>query len=236
MKKMKLGAEPGKVVILAGLLAAAGYLFWTNAMSGPPAPEPSAPAPAAVKAPARPPEAAPRRAPAPNAAAAKNSKGEFRPSLRRRPGDEAGLLDADPALRTGLLARLASVQIGSIERSLFDFGPADPPKAKLPEPKIAVANGPQKMIGPEPPPPPPPPPVKPPPPPIPLKFYGNALPADGRKRVFCLQSDDVLAPAEGDLILKRYRIVKIETSTVVVEDTEHKHQQTLPIEQPPPAG
>lgn len=234
--KMKLGAEPKKVAVLAGLLATAAYIFWTNTSSGPEPPAASGPVATPRPPLAKSSDLTPRRAPAPNAAQAKSSKGEFRPSMKRRPSDESSPLEIDPTLRTDLLAKLAGVKVASVERSLFDFGPAAPAKPKLPEPKIEVAKAAPKMIGPEPPPAPPPPPVKPPPPPIPLKFYGNALPVEGRKRVFCLQSDDVLAPAEGDLILKRYRILKINASSVVVEDIEHKNQQTLPIEQPPAAG
>jgi hypothetical protein len=235
--KLKLGAEPKKIAILAGLLVAAGYIYWTNSGAGP---ETAArPAPAAAAAPrpaARSAETSVRRPPAPNAQSAKGGKSDFRPSMKRTAGEEASSMEIDPRLRMDLLVKLATVKIETVERSLFDFSATPAARPKLPEPKIEVAAAAPKMIGPEPPPPPPPPPVKPPPPPIPLKFYGNALPLEGRNRVFCLQSDDVLAPAEGDLILKRYRIVKINLNSVVVEDTEYKNQQTLPIEQPPSAG
>jgi hypothetical protein len=56
------------------------------------------------------------------------------------------------------------------------------------------------------------------------------------KRVFCLQGDDILTPSEGDLVQNRYRIVRITPTAVLVEDIEHKHQQQIPIDQPPPGG
>jgi hypothetical protein len=38
---------------------------------------------------------------------------------------------------------------------------------------------------------------------------------------------------EGDLIRKRYRIVKINLNNVVMEDTQFKnHRQTIPLEDP----
>lgn len=90
------------------------------------------------------------------------------------------------------------------------------------------------MHGPQPEPPPPPPPVKPPPPPITLKFYGAAIPLrGGAKRVFCIQGDEILTPSEGDTIQRRYRIVKINPASVLVEDVEFKHQQLIPIDEPP---
>ncbi len=86
--------------------------------------------------------------------------------------------------------------------------------------------------------PPPPPevakaePPKPPPPPIPLKFYGfvNPLKA-GTKRAFFLEGDEIHVAAEGDIIKKRYKVVRIGVNSAVVEDTQFQHQQTLPLEE-----
>lgn len=227
---MKLGAEPKKVAILAALLVLAAYFFWQNSTPGtspstPSRPRASAPAPAGGDAPS---------ATAATAARPGVGKREFRPSLApRKDEDRSGI---DPTLRLDLLARLEKVRFESAGRNLFEFGPVEAVKPKLPEPKIEVKNEP-KMIGPEPPPPPPAPPVKPPPPPIPLKFYGIALPVRGNdKRVFCLQGDEILTPTEGDLVQNRYRIVRITPLSVLVEDTQFKHQQQIPIDQPPRPG
>lgn len=239
---MKLGAEPKKVMFLGALLLLAAYLFYTNVLSTP-GEEASAPRPAAAPAKAAAPvkaakqsEAEALTAPPKEMAAGKSAPREFRPSLKPKKGEDRGSLD--PTLRLDLLEKLAAVKVERIERSLFDFGPVEAPKPKLPEPKIEVKKQTvARMIGPELPPPPPPPPVKPPPPPINLKFYGNALPArGGAKRVFCMQGEDILVPAEGEVILKRYKIVKINVNTVLVEDLDYKNQQTIAIEQPPPAG
>lgn len=228
----KLGAEPKKVAILVALLVTAAYFFWQNLSEGQPAASPARPRPVS--------STAPRGAASPQAPAAqatgKLSAGrkEFRPSLvPRKDEDRSGV---DPTLRLDLLARIERVKFESAGRNLFEFGLVEAPKPKLPEPKIQVKNEP-KFIGPEPPPPPPAPPVKPPPPPIPLKFYGLALPVRGSdKRVFCLQGDEILTPSEGDLVQNRYRIVRITPTAVLVEDTQFKHQQQIPIDQPPPPG
>jgi hypothetical protein len=228
--EMKLGAEPKKVAILAALLAIAAYFFWQNLSESQPAAAPSRPRPAASAGP----KAAP--VPASAAAAARPAAGrrEFRPSLVPRKDEDRSRID--PTLRLDLLAGIENVKFESAGRNLFEFGPVDIPKPKLPEPKIVV-NPQPKFIGPEPPPPPPAPPVKQPPPPIPLKFYGLALPVRGNgKRVFCLQGDEILTPSEGDLVQNRYRIVRITAASVLVEDIEHKHQQQIPIDQPPPPG
>lgn len=229
---MKLGAEPKKVAILIALLATAAYFFWQNLSGDEPSSPPPRPRPAAATAPRSAGSAIAPAAPAAGNLSA--GRREFRPSLLpRKDEDRSGV---DPTLRLDLLARVEKVRFESAGRNLFEFGAVEAPKPRLPEPKIQVKNEP-KFIGPEPPPPPPAPPVKPPPPPIPLKFYGLALPVRGSdKRVFCLQGDEILTPSEGDLVQNRYRIVRITPTAVLVEDTQFKHQQQIPIDQPPPPG
>jgi len=220
---MKVGAEPRKVALLAVLLVVLIYVAYTNFLAGEPAREPT-----------RPPTGAVARAPAPVAAAPEPGPeperpvlGEFRPSLRpdrreRRP-DPATI---DPTLRLDLLARVQSVTLAGGARNLFQFGPA--PVPKNPEPKIipkppgAAPNHADSK---------PAEPPKPPPPPIPLKFFGYASPARAsQRRAFFLDGDDIIVAGEGELIKKRYKVVRIGINSAVVEDVEHKHQQTLALE------
>ena len=119
-------------------------------------------------------------------------------------------------------------------RSLFQFAAA--PVTAVTQTSIKVdpihpTGG--RMIGPEPPPKPVPPPPPPPPPPITLKFYGYSTPkADGQKRAFFLDGDDIFVAAEGELIKKRYRVVQIGVNSVIMEDMEHKNnRQTLVLQQ-----
>lgn len=241
--EIKLGADRNKTAILGGLLLLAAYLFYTNVFSTPEPPAGAVRETAKSAAPVTSPRVAPKAsdevktltAPPKELTAGKAGAREFRPSLKAKKGeDRSGM---DPTLRLDLLAKLAEVKVERIERSLFDFGAVEAPKPALPEPKIEIKKPVARMIGPEPPPPPPPPVVKPPPPPINLKFYGNALPArDGVKRVFCMQGEEILAPAEGEVILKRYKIVRINVNSVLVEDLDYKNQQTVAIEQVPPAA
>jgi hypothetical protein len=219
---MTLGADPKKVAFLAGLLLLAGYFLYTNAFSG------SAPQPASSAARARtetPPEI---RGPAPRAVAKTrpNRLQEFRPSLKpRKPGESVDLSSIDATLRLDLLARLQDVKVQGGERSLFDFGsaPVAKPEPKvIPKPIYTVAL---------PPPPPAPPPPPPPPPRITLKFYGYTMPApQGAKRAFFLDGEEILIGAEGDVLKKRYRVVKIGVNSVVMEDLLNKSEQTLPLE------
>lgn len=110
------------------------------------------------------------------------------------------------------------------------FGAAPLP----PEPAVSVKAGTQTaaVMGPQPPPAPPPPPTAPPPPPITLKYYGySSARADNRKHAFFLDGDDILVAAEGETVKKRYRVVRIGVNSVVMEDTQFKHEQTLPLQE-----
>jgi hypothetical protein len=81
---------------------------------------------------------------------------------------------------------------------------------------------------PEPPPGPPPPP---PPPPINLKFFGFASHAGEPKRVFLAQGDTVFIGAEGEIVDRRYKIVRINPTSVEIEDVLNNNRQTIPLTQ-----
>ena len=72
-------------------------------------------------------------------------------------------------------------------------------------------------------------PVKPQAPPIPLKFYGFTSARGGVKRAFFLENEDVFVANEGDVVKRRYKVVRINLNSVVMEDTDFKQQQTLPL-------
>ena len=235
---MKVGAEPKKVGFLIALGVLAAYLGYTNLLSDDDSGPTAAPPPAVLQTvPRETPQAAPniardRR----TARGATRAQQEFRPTMKRRPEDAIDPTKVDPTLRKDLLAKLQSVKIEGGERSLFDFAQPPPP----PQPKMQpVAKIIPKPLGPEPPSAPQPKvePVKPPPPPIPLKFYGFINPARTNvRRAFFLDGDDIIVAGEGDTIRQRYRVVRIGISSVVMEDVEHKHQQTLPLVEEPLPG
>ena len=77
-----------------------------------------------------------------------------------------------------------------------------------------------------------PPPV-PPPPPITLKFYGFANRSGGTKKVFLMQGEDIFVAAEGDIVDRRYRILRISPTAVDVEDVLNNNRQSLPLQQGP---
>jgi hypothetical protein len=225
----KVGAEPKKVALLAGIvvIAIVVYLYNRNPSEGP---EPATPR-VATRAPATIPYGATARTERSSfrvAAGAQSGSHEFRPSLKNKIVDPSGI---DPTLHLDLLAKLKSVNPDAGTRSLFEISAAPPaqvnPNGKEP-PKILIAKRP---VGPELP-HPPPPVLEPKAPPIPLKFYGFIDKTKaGQKRAFFLDGDDILIAAEGDMVKKRYKILRIGVNSAVVEDTEFKsnNQQTLPL-------
>jgi hypothetical protein len=227
LKLSGVGAEPKKIAILVGLGAIAGYFYFSNSNSG----GSSTPSPASTAQPA----AGPRAGTRPGRAAVRvTQKGlnqttrEFKPSFKFTGIDPSNI---DPTLHLNLLAKLQDVKVEAGARSLFEIGkePATVVKANEPPP-IAVTKPP---VGPQKPPDPPPPPPDPKAPPIPLKFYGFVNPSKAtNKRAFFLDGEDIIIAGEGDMVKKRYKIVRIGVNSAVVEDTQFKsnNQQTLPLE------
>ncbi len=169
--------------------------------------------------------------PALNATRRQSRRAEnFLPSLKLKEGTDVTKID--PTLRLDLLAKLKNAEMKGGARSVFTFGAAPPPPVDPIHPPAMT-----RIIGPM----PPPPPVDPVKealdakaradkalPPIPLKFYGYSA-RGGTKRAFFLDGDEIQVAGENELIKNRYKVVRIGVNSVVVEDTQNKHEQTLPL-------
>jgi hypothetical protein len=74
--------------------------------------------------------------------------------------------------------------------------------------------------------------VPPPPPPIELKFYGFATPAGGAKRIFLVaHNEDVFIAKEGDIVDRRYKVMKISANSVDILDVLSNNRQSIPLTQ-----
>lgn len=235
---MKLGATPKQVGILIGLVLLAAIAHFSGGDDRPPSDSKrgatATPSPMPISG-----SAGPRTAITPTAAKSSgvnrpNSKNrssqEFKPVLRpRRAEDRIDPTTIDPTLRIDLLAKLGSVPIQGGSRPLFEFGAAPPPKVDVPK----IIPKPPGSVVVAPPKPPTPatqlPPQPPKAPPIPLKFYGFTAARAGTKRAFFLENEDVYVANEGETVKKRYKVVRINMNSVVMEDTEFKQQQTIPL-------
>jgi hypothetical protein len=223
----KLGADPKKIGFLVGLVVVAVVVYFYNSNSS----GGTASAPIVSRAPVATASSAGPRARSTYRDVQQTAGGarEFKPSLKPKNIDTTSV---DPTLRLDLIAKLKTVDVEAGTRSLFEISAAPPPDAvklgKEPD-KIAIAP---RFVGPV-----QPKAVEPPPepkaPPIPLKFYGFVNKTKvGDKRAFFLDGEDIVIAGEGDMIKKRYKIVRIGINSAVVEDTQFKsnNEQTLPLE------
>lgn len=230
---MTLGAEPKKVAILGALLAVAGIAIYMNTgdESPPASRRVASPPVAGVNTNLTKATNAPR-----TRGGNRVASSEFHPRLgSARPEDKIDPALIEPELRLDLLAKVEAVEPMAAGRNLFQFGTASASPVKLPPvptgvPPIAVNH---------PPPPPPQPVVTGPPPtpqaqPIPLKYYGYKVwKSDGHKIAYLNDGEEILHAGENETLKQRYRIVSISLKSIVIEDTQQKSTQTLPLVEPP---
>jgi hypothetical protein len=196
---VKLGLENKKKTIAAAALAALALFMVVRAFMG--GDEGSTP-PANPAATAARPSATALPAARKTNAAAKNKP---HPLLAQT---------LDPTLRFDLLKSSEEVTYKGSGRDIF-HSQAPPPE--IPQP----VSSPLKKGNTAPPPPPPPPPIN-------LKLYGYAQKKNGEpKRVFLSSGEDIFVAKEGDIVNRRYRILKIGNNSVEVEDVLTNNKQTL---------
>jgi hypothetical protein len=75
------------------------------------------------------------------------------------------------------------------------------------------------------------PPPTPPPPPILLKFYGFASRPGEPKKIFLSQGEDIFIASEGEIVNRRYKILRISASSVEIEDVVTNNRQNIPLTQ-----
>jgi len=70
----------------------------------------------------------------------------------------------------------------------------------------------------------------PPLPPIDLKFYGFATEQNGQKKAFLMHGEDIFIAGQGDIVQGRYKVIQVNSTSVVVEDLSYNNRQTLPLQ------
>lgn len=231
---MNLGADRKRVVILGVLLLTGGYFFYSNVMSDANDDRPKQPGALPQKNQALNTvldTASPTRSPVVRTVARSKSSEDFHPSMKRKPEDAIDPMSIDPTLRLDLLARAQSQQLETSGRNPFQFGqPPPPPVPPAPKviPKTPAQIAAEQAKNSQP--PGPPGPAQPPPLNLSWKYYGYTSPRGStQKRAFFLDGEDILFANEGEVLKKKYRVVRIGVNSVVMEDTDTKSQQTLPL-------
>jgi hypothetical protein len=157
--------------------------------------------------------AAPTTTVAAKPATHRNSAGKMVPVVEPR---------LDPTLDLKLLAQSEEIKYEGNGRNIFVLGsmPKIEPVKGNPATDRGAAQAQLHMPAPI-----------PPPPPITLKFFGFANKPGETKKVFLSQGEDVFIAGEGDIVDRRYRVLRISPTAVDVEDVINNNRQSLPLTQ-----
>ena len=130
----------------------------------------------------------------------------------------------DPTLRLDLLATSERTQYEGNGRNIFVSQAED---VRIPTPVApGRTDGPQDAQDtyhlPSP----------PPAPPIPLKFYGFASSPGEPKKIFLKLGEDVFVAGEGEIVDRRYKVVRISNTSVEIQDVVNSGPpQNIPLTQ-----
>jgi hypothetical protein len=199
---MKLGTENRTTSIVAVVLFAVAIYLLVRLWTG--SGQPASAAPPTAVVPSQ--QATPQRV-------ARGRRG-----VRREPAGAAtaAAVTLDPRLRLDLLQLSEDTEYKGAGRNIFRA------EAEIPTPvKNPVITATQ--------PPPPQPTGPPPPPPINLKFFGFASSAGEPTKVFLGNGDDVFVAREGEIVNRRYKVMKINANSVEIEDVLSNNRQTIPL-------
>jgi hypothetical protein len=128
----------------------------------------------------------------------------------------------NPNLHFAPVERARKTEYKSAGRNIFSAVAPPPLVAKENKIKpIREPSGPK----PEPPVPPPPPPV------LPVKFFGYGIVPNGTARLaFFTDGEETYVVGEGEILLKRFRILRIGNATVEFEDVSTGLHGTAPLQ------
>jgi hypothetical protein len=124
----------------------------------------------------------------------------------------------DPRLRVDLLKNAEDVEYKGNGRNIFRAG-AEPPK-EIPKPVTPAMIQVQEAAK-----------RPPPPPPINLKYFGYSNRQGEENKIFLSEGGDVFVAKQGDIVNRRYKILRITPTSVEVEDVISNARQTLPLTQ-----
>jgi hypothetical protein len=124
----------------------------------------------------------------------------------------------DPTLHTDVLAASQKIEYSGGTRNIFRMEEPPPPKpiASVRQPAYQTPMA-----------------SEPPKPQIPLKFYGFTNRPGEPKRAFLQEGDNIFVAVEGDIVERRYKIVKITNTFVLVQDVLNNNEQTINLTAPP---
>jgi hypothetical protein len=157
----------------------------------------------------------PSPAPTPAASTQTTTQGSRKPAAAAQLPDNT----LDPRLRLDILAASQNKKYEAGGRNIF----------RMEEIKIPAVQGSVRQNAEMGPPAPPTPTPTPPPPPIPLKFYGFASKPSEPKRIFLADEGEVFVARQGDIVERKYKVIQINNTSVVIEDMLNSNRQTIQV-------
>jgi ribosome-associated protein YbcJ (S4-like RNA binding protein) len=116
----------------------------------------------------------------------------------------------DPRLRLDKLRAVQQVEYRGTKRNIFDYYIPPPPIAPQPTQLAAAATQPPLQV--------------------PLRFYGVVEEGGGRKALLT-DGEEVYVVAAGDVVLRRFRVVRIGPNAIEFEDVGDRRRAVLPLEE-----
>jgi hypothetical protein len=150
------------------------------------------------------------------------------PSGRHASGSGAGKKERapqslDPTLHLQLLAATEQIKYEGSGRNIFVSQPDVVIPPVIGKPNTDGGSGDKPWPG--------PPPLSAPPP-IPLKFFGFANQPGEPRKVFLSKGEDVWIAGEGEIVDRRYKVVKITPTSVDIQDVVGSGPpQSIPLTQ-----
>ena len=130
----------------------------------------------------------------------------------------APIAPENPALKMDLLKRIRSFEPSGNRSNIFDF------KLPPPPPPVRTVN-----LGPDPLPAPVIQPVV-----IPVKFFGYVVDVrSNRRRAFFSYDEDVFILTEGETLLGRFKLLKINNNSADFEEVASGRRASVPLEEQP---
>ena len=130
----------------------------------------------------------------------------------------------DLRLRRELLARVQAVEVPRWQRNLFEFLRTPEIRDMAPKDFVGPKKSPDSGTAPL-------------PPLFPLKYYAYWTPRNDGKRTACfLDGEQILMAREGDILQNRYRVLRVSSTSVVMEDLNLMQQHTLDLASEAPAA
>jgi len=131
----------------------------------------------------------------------------------------------DPTLRLDLLAATEQTKYEGSGRNIFvsqaEVVIPQPVAPGSPDAQKAAEQAAQYHV-----------PAVPPAPPIPLKFFGFASQPGEPKKIFLQQGEDIFVAGEGEIVNRRYKVIRISPNSVEMQDVVSSGPpQSIPLTQ-----